>query len=69
MNLAKEFTTSEISLLKKIEIDIEDREYSKEELRKYEISIEDFIMSHSSKNGDISKYINQYSNILNKIIN
>ena len=68
MNLSKEFTTNEIKLLKNIGINIEDKDYSNEELRKYEISIEEFIMSHSSKNGDIGKYTNQYSSILNKIV-
>lgn len=68
MNLKKEFKNEEIELLQVAGINVEDREYSKEELRKCEMNIEEFIMSHSSKNGDISKLSNQYSRILNTII-
>lgn len=32
-----------------------------------EREIEEFIMSHSTKNGDISKYSSQYNSILSKI--
>ncbi len=69
MNLKKQFKDKEIELLQVAGINVEDREYSKEELRKCEMSIEEFIMSHSSKNGDISKLSNQYSGILNALIN
>ena len=58
----------EKELLKSIGINIEDREYNNEELRKCEMNIEEFIMSHSSKNGDIGKYVNKYGSILNKIV-
>ncbi len=69
MNLKKQFKNEEIELLQIAGINVEDREYSKEELRKCEMNIEEFIMSHSSKNGDISKLSNQYSGILNVLIN
>ncbi|MCI9039872.1 MAG: hypothetical protein HFJ29_08500 [Clostridia bacterium] len=69
MNLKKEFKNEEIELLQVAGINVEDREYSKEELRKCEMNIEEFIMSHSSKNGDISKLSNQYHNILDTFIN
>lgn len=69
MNLKKQFKDKEIELLQVAGINVEDREYSKEELRKCEMNIEEFIMSHSSKNGDISKLSNQYSGILNALIN
>lgn len=68
MNLKKEFKREEIELLQVAGINVEDREYSKEELRKCEMNIEEFIMSHSSKNGDISKLSNQYNSILNTLI-
>ena len=68
MNLKKEFKKEEIELLQVAGVNVEDREYSKEELRKCEMDIEEFIMSHSSKNGDISKLSNQYYGILNKLI-
>lgn len=69
MNLIEKCTTNEIKLLNNIGIKIEDRDYTAEELRKYESTIEEFIMSHSTKNGDINRFINQYNGILNTLIN
>ena len=43
------------------------KDYSKEELKKCQLQIEEYIISHSSKNGDIDKLSNQYSSIF-KII-
>ena len=68
MNLLKECNENEIKLLQEIGIELEDKEYSNEELRRYEISIEEFIMSHSSKNDDIRRVSNQYNSVLNKIV-
>lgn len=65
MNLLNKCTTNEIKLLENIGLNVEDKDYSREELRKYEIYIEEYIMSHSSKNGDISRLSNQYNSILN----
>ena len=58
----------EIKLLENIGLNVEDKDYSKEELRKYEVYIEEYIMSHSSKNGDISRLSNQYNSILNTLV-
>lgn len=69
MNLVEKCTTNEIKLLNNIGIKIEDRDYTVEEIRRYESTIEEFIMSHSTKNGDINKFINQYNGILNTLIN
>lgn len=68
MNLLNKCTTKEIKLLENIGINVEDKEYTNEELRRYEYQIEDFIMSHSTKNGDISKLSNQYNSILNILV-
>lgn len=68
MNLLSKCTTNEIKLLENIGINIEDKDYTNEELRRYENQIEDFIMSHSTKNGDISKLSNQFSGILNTLV-
>lgn len=68
MNLLNKCTTNEIKLLENIGINLENKEYTKEELRIYESQIEDFIMSHSTKNGDISRLSNQYNSILNTLI-
>lgn len=67
MNLLNKCTTNEIKLLENIGISVENKEYTNEELRRCEREIEEFIMSHSTKNGDISKYSSQYNSILNKI--
>lgn len=68
MNLLNKCTTNEIKLLENIGLNVEDKDYTNEELRRYESQIEDFIMSHSTKNDDISKLSNQYSSILNTLV-
>jgi len=68
MNLLEKCTTKEIKLLKDIGLNIEDREYSSEELRRCENYIEEYIMSQSSKNGDIPRLSNEYNGILNILI-
>jgi len=68
MNLLNKCTTNEIKLLENIGLNVEDKDYSREELRKYEVYIEEYIMSHSSKNGDISRLSNQYNRILNTLV-
>ena len=68
MNLLNKCTTKEIKLLENIGLNVEDKDYTNEELRRYESQIEDFIMSHSTKNGDISKLSNQYNSILNTLV-
>ena len=67
MNLLNKCTINEIKLLENIGINVENKEYTNEELRRCEREIEEFIMSHSTKNGDISKYSSQYNSILSKI--
>ena len=64
MNLKKELSNNEIGLLTKAGVNVEDKEYTKEELKKCEFEIEEFILSHSSKNGDIDKLHNEYNAIL-----
>lgn len=63
MNLINECTKKEIELIEKAGIIIENKDYTKDELRKCEIGITEYIMSHSSKNGDIGKLSNEYSSI------
>lgn len=67
MNLLNECTRSEIQLIEKAGITIENKDYSKEELKRYQLQIVEYIMSHSTKNGDIDKLSNQYSSILRTI--
>lgn len=68
MNLLNKFTKKEIKLLDNIGINIQDRDYGIKEIKEYESDIERFIISHSSKNGDISKYANEYRDILDIMI-
>ena len=68
MHLLKDLSKNELKLLKDAGVSILDKEYSKEELRECELKIEEFIMNHSSKNGELSNYNIQYSDILNNLI-
>lgn len=68
MNLMKQFSKEKIELLSNAGINVEDRNYNKEELKKCELEVEEFIMSHSTKNGDIARLNNQYSSILNTLV-
>lgn len=59
----------ELQLLKTAGVEVEkNKEYSNDEKKHICMQISDFIMSHSSKNGDISKLQNDYRSILNKLI-
>ena len=64
MNLYKNFTKKELELLDKAGINIEDREYISSDLNRLSVQIGDYIMSHSSKNGEIGKTIQEYGRIL-----
>ena len=67
MNILKECTSSDIKLIEKAGITLEDKDYGEEELKKCGNEIIDYIMAHSIKNGDIDKLRNQYSNIFRTI--
>lgn len=68
MKLIDKFTNKEIKLLSNAGIYIKDRDYSKEEIKDYEMTISDFIMWHSSKNGDIGRLTTEYTSVLNTIV-
>lgn len=63
MNLLNECTKNEIELIKNAGVKIEDKDYTLEELKRCETEITEYIMSHSSKNGNISKLNSEYSDI------
>ena len=46
---------------------IEEKEYSKEELKRCATEIEEYILSHSSKGKEIEKLNNQYASIFSTI--
>ncbi len=63
MNLIDKCTNKEIELVKNAGINIENKDYSDEELKNIEREISEYIMSHSSKDGSISKLQNEYQSI------
>ena len=67
MNLLNELSENEINLLNNIGINIEDRNYNQNEAKLIESNIIDDIFLRSSKNGDIQKANEQYSNIIEKL--
>lgn len=68
MNLLNNLKNNDIELLQKAGLSIENREYTREELKQCESTIENFIMSHSIKNGEINRISNEYAEILDMII-
>ena len=67
MNLLNELSENETNLLKSIGINIEDRSYSQDEAKLIENNIIEDIWRRSSKNGDIQRANEEYSNILAKL--
>lgn len=63
MNLADKCTEKEVRLLKDVGINIENKDYSQEEIKKIERDIAEYIMNHSSKNGSIGRLQNEYQSI------
>ncbi len=69
MNFKKDFSEEQQNLLKKIEnISVENKNYSQDEIKETFNTVSSYIMSKSSKNGDLSKELNNYTGILNKLI-
>ena len=67
MNLLNELSENETNLLKNIGIKIENRNYNQDEAKLIENNIIEYIFRRSSKNGDIQKANEQYSNIIEKL--
>ena len=67
MNLLNKCTKSEIELIEKAGIILEDKDYNEEELKICGSDIIEYIMSHSTKNGDIDKLRNDYNSIFRTI--
>lgn len=68
MNLYEKCTTKEKRALEQLGIDVEDREYTDTEIRNCVVEINEHIMSKSSKNGDLSRAMDQYNSILSKLV-
>lgn len=57
-------TDKELQLLKNAGVEVEkNKEYSNDEKKYICMQVSEFIMNHSSKNGDILRLQNDYSNI------
>lgn len=66
MNIYNEFNENEIKLISKV-VNIENKDYTKDETKMIENSIIEDIFRRSSKNGDIQKANEQYCGILEKL--
>lgn len=55
MNYKMDLTKQNQDLLEKADVKVENREYSAEEIKKNLSEIGNYIMSQSSKNGDLAK--------------
>lgn len=65
MNYKKDLSEQNQKLLSNIDIDIEDREYSTEEIGRNINDISNYIISRSSKNGDLDKTRIEYMPLAN----
>ena len=65
MNYKIDLTEQNQKLLEKADVKVEDREYSSDEIKKDIVDISNYIMSKSSKNGDIAKTQAQYMPLVN----
>lgn len=63
MNLLNKCTNNEINLIKQAGVIIENKDYTEDELKQFGNQMEEYIMSHSSKNNDIDKLQNNFSRI------
>lgn len=68
MNPLKTFTDKELEDFKELGINFEDRLYSREEIKRIDYQTRDYIMSQSSKNGDITKTLYKFEDSLKKMI-
>ena len=64
MSILKSLTNKDKELLANAGVQLEDKEYTKNELSHFSVKIEEYIMSHSTKNGDISRVSQQYDKLL-----
>lgn len=65
MNLLNEYNLNQIKLLTEAGLNIEDREYSNEEIKKFSTGVINYIMSYSKN--DIRNIHKKYADILEKL--
>lgn len=68
MNLKVDLSEKNQQLLQEIGISIENRDYTKEEIKLFINSIGSYIFSRSSKNGDMAKATTRYGDLLNILV-
>lgn len=64
MNFKIDLTKKQQKLLEELDTEIEDRIYSKDEIKHCIDKIGTYIMSQSSKNGDLSKALSECSGLI-----
>lgn len=68
MNFKLDLTRKQQNLLSQINYPVEDRDYSTDEIRNCINHISDHCMNLSSKNGDLSKEILKYDEIMKVLL-
>lgn len=68
MNLKTDLTAKEQNLLTQINYNILNKEYSKDEINHCVNFISSHIMSLSSKNGDLTRELNKYDELIKLLI-
>lgn len=68
MNLKRELSKEQQELLKQADVIVKDQEYGKEEMRYVFNNVSSYIMNQSTKNGDMSKEIAKYNDIMQLLI-
>ncbi|MCI8345856.1 MAG: hypothetical protein HFJ42_07950 [Clostridia bacterium] len=64
MNFKIDLTKKQQNILEQLDTVIEDRTYSKDEIKQCIDKIGTYIMSQSSKNGDLSKALSECSGLM-----
>lgn len=68
MNLKTDLSSKKQELLQELGISVEDRNYTKDEIKTFTNTIGDYIFSKSTKNGDIGKATAKYGDLMNILI-
>lgn len=68
MNLKIDLTEKNQQLLQELGIKIEDKAYSRDEIKSFTNKIGEYIFSQSTKNGDLSKATEKYNDVLNVFV-
>lgn len=68
MNFKKELSTKNQILLKQAGGIVEDKNYTTEEIKQNLDKIASYIMSKSSKNGDLNREIVNYNDLINALV-